>query len=70
MNKISKLFLISLTVLTTIITGCSNESQPKTDKFVGTYFAAPKSTNYKPVEEVIITKENGKYYMECRDREY
>lgn len=70
MKKQLILFIIAVLALVTFITGCSSSSKTTTDKFVGTYYAPPSPGNYKPVEEITITKDGDKYFLEGKQWEY
>lgn len=74
MKKYLYLALATLFIFTAFLTGCSSENnttkQATTDKFVGTYYAPPKPNNFKPVEEITITKEGDKYFLEGKQWEY
>ncbi|WP_304275565.1 hypothetical protein [Phascolarctobacterium succinatutens] len=70
MKKQLILFIIAVLALVTFITGCSSSSKTTADKFVGTYYAPPSPNNYKPVEEITITKDGNKYFIEGKQWEY
>ena len=74
MKKYLHLTLATLFIFTAFLTGCGSETttpkQVTTDKFVGTYYAPPKPNNFKPVEEITITKEANQYFLEGKQWEY
>lgn len=72
MKKIkSLLLLIASIIITAIITGCSSGASLKNDPLVGTWqhqVQAPVSA--KRIDEIIITKEDGKYLMQSFEWKY
>lgn len=66
MKKIKSLImLITIIIMATVISGCSSGTGSKNDPLVGTWHhqvQAPVSA--KRIDEIVITKEDGKYLMQ------
>ena len=66
MKKIkSLLMLITLIIMATIISGCSGGTNSKNDPLVGTWQHQIQTPVFaKCIDEIVITKEDGKYLMQ------
>ena len=66
MKKIKSLIMvIAIIIMATVISGCSDGTSSKNDPLVGTWLhqvQAPVSA--KRIDELVITKEDGKYLMQ------
>ena len=66
MKKIkSLLMLITIIIIATVISGCSGGTSSKNDPLVGTWQHQIQTPVFaKCIDEVVITKEDGKYLMQ------
>ena len=66
MKKIKSLITVfAIIIMATVISGCSDGTNSKNDPLVGTWLhqvQAPVSA--KRIDELVITKEDGKYQIE------